>query len=111
MQGFVGFTIPLLLRRLITMVPTVVIVYLGVNPTQSLFWSQVVLSLVLPIPVIAMIYFTQRRDVMGRLVNRRSTTWVASICAAVILLLNLLLLYEAAHSQINGLIPGIPGVN
>jgi NRAMP (natural resistance-associated macrophage protein)-like metal ion transporter len=65
MQGFVGFSIPLWFRRVITMIPTVVIVYIGLNPTQSLFWSQVVLSMVLPIPVIALIYFTRRRDLMG----------------------------------------------
>jgi len=53
--GFVGFTIPVWVRRLVTMIPTVVIVYIGLNPTQSLFWSQVVLSLVLPIPIIALI--------------------------------------------------------
>jgi manganese transport protein len=111
MQGFVGFTIPLWLRRLLTMLPTVVIVFLGVNPTQSLFYSQVVLSLVLPLPIIAMIYFTRRCDLMGLLVNRRSTTWLASALAAGIVGLNALLIYEAAHTLTNGVLPGIPGLN
>jgi len=110
MQGFVGFSIPLWFRRVITMIPTVVIVYIGLNPTQSLFWSQVVLSMVLPIPVIALIYFTRRRDLMGNLVNWISTTWIASIVAAAILSLNILLLYESAYSLIPGM-PGIPGIN
>lgn len=110
MQGFMGFTIPLWLRRAITMVPTVVIVYLGLNPTQSLFWSQVVLSMVLPIPIIALIYFTRQRDLMGSLANRISTTWIAGLVAAVILTLNILLLYESAYSLVPG-IPGIPGIN
>ena len=110
MQGFVGFSIPLSVRRVITMIPTVVIVYVGLNPTQSLFWSQVVLSMVLPIPIIALIYFTRRRDLMGNLVNRITTTWIASIVAALILLLNILLLYESAYSLIPSM-PGIPGIN
>jgi manganese transport protein len=111
MQGFVGFTIPIWLRRLITMIPTVVVVFIGLNPTQSLFWSQVVLSLVLPIPVIALIYFTRRRDIMGTLVNRRVTTWIAGICACLIVFLNVLLVYESVYSLINGGVPGIPGIN
>jgi manganese transport protein len=93
MQGFVGFTIPLWLRRLITMLPTFVIVALGIDPTQTLVISQVVLSLVLPMPIIALIYFTRRRDIMGVLVNKRIVTVTATICAVVILSLNLLLLY------------------
>jgi len=110
MQGFVGFSIPLWLRRLLTMLPTIVVVFVGLNPTQSLFYSQVVLSLVLPIPVLALIYFTRRRDIMGTLVNRRSTTALVTLVAAVILLLNVVLLYEqVARTVIPGL-PGIPGI-
>jgi manganese transport protein len=111
MQGFVGFTIPIWLRRLITMIPTVIVVFIGLNPTQSLFWSQVVLSLVLPIPVIALIYFTRRRDIMGTLVNRGLTTWIAGICACLIVFLNVLLVYESVYSLTNGGVPGIPGIN
>ena len=93
MQGFVGFTIPTWVRRLVTMAPAVIIVALGVNPTETLVISQVILSLILPIPVIALVYFTARRDVMGTLVNHRVTTALAIACAAVILALNVLLLY------------------
>lgn len=94
MQGFVGFSIPLWLRRVLTMLPTVVVVLLGLNPTLTLVMSQVVLSLVLPMPVIALIYFTRRKDLMGVLVNSRRVTWVATLCAAVILVLNVLLLFQ-----------------
>ncbi|GAC1512598.1 MAG: Nramp family divalent metal transporter [Chloroflexota bacterium] len=111
MQGFVGFTLPMWFRRLLTMVPTVVIVYVGIDPTQSLFWSQVVLSLVLPIPVIALIYFTRQRHLMGNLVNRQPTTWIASIVASIILFLNTLLIYESVYNVTNGGIPGLPGIN
>jgi manganese transport protein len=110
MQGFVGFTIPLWVRRIVTMVPTIVVVYIGLNPTQSLFWSQVILSMVLPIPIIALIYFTRRRDLMGTLVNRVTTTWIAGMVAAIILVLNFLLVYESAHSLLPGL-HGITGFN
>ncbi len=94
MQGFVGFTIPIWVRRLVTMIPAVLVVVLGFNPTQSLVISQVVLSFVLPLPVITLVMFTHRRDVMGTLVNKPLTTWAASACSVVILGLNLWLLYS-----------------
>ena len=103
MQGFVGFTIPLWVRRLVTMAPAVLIVALGINPTDALVISQVVLSLILPIPVLALVYFTRRRDVMGTLANRRGTTILAMACAAIILLLNVVLLYQTAGGTIPGL--------
>ncbi len=93
MQGFVGFTIPIWVRRLVTMIPAVIVVLLGFNPTQSLVISQVVLSFVLPLPVITLILFTRRRDIMGTLVNKPITTALAILCSIVILLLNILLLY------------------
>ncbi|GMA50615.1 divalent metal cation transporter MntH [Alicyclobacillus contaminans] len=93
MQGFVGFSIPLWLRRVITMLPTFIIVAMGIDPTQTLVISQVVLSLVLPMPIISLIYFTRRRDIMGVLVNKRIVTVTATLCAVVILALNILLLY------------------
>lgn len=94
MQGFVGFKIPLWIRRCVTMLPTIIIVALGVNPTETLVISQVILSLVLPMPVIALIYFTRRRDIMGVLVNRRGVTTAAVVAAGVILALNGYLLYS-----------------
>jgi manganese transport protein len=92
MQGFVGFRVPLWLRRVVTMLPTIVIIAIGVNPTRALIVSQVVLSLVLPVPVIALVAFTRSRALMGDLVNRRLTSVVAVALAAVIVLLNALLL-------------------
>jgi manganese transport protein len=93
MQGFVGFSIPLWLRRVLTMIPTVIIVALGIDPTRTLVMSQVVLSLVLPMPIISLIYFTRRPDIMGVLVNKRIVTMTATFFAVVILALNVLLLY------------------
>ncbi|HZU01458.1 MAG TPA: Nramp family divalent metal transporter [Ktedonobacteraceae bacterium] len=93
MQGFVGFTIPVWVRRLVTMLPAVLVALLGFNPTQVLVISQVVLSFVLPLPVITLILFTRRRDVMGTLVNSSLTTVLAILCSIVIVALNIVLLY------------------
>jgi manganese transport protein len=93
MQGFVGFTIPIWVRRLVTMVPAMVVILLGLDPTTTLVISQVVLSFALPLPVITLIMFTSRRDLMGSLVNTKLTTVLASLSGAIILLLNIVLLY------------------
>jgi len=92
MQGFVGFTIPLWVRRLVTMAPVLVVVLMGLDATRTLVISQVVLSLILPIPVIALIWFTRQQHLMGTLVNRTGITVLASICGVAILVLNVLLL-------------------
>lgn len=94
MQGFVGFTIPVWIRRLVTMAPTFVIVAMGMDPTLTLVISQVVLSIVLPLPVVALIYFTRRKDLMGVLTNKRHVTILSSIFAAIILSLNLWLIFQ-----------------
>ncbi|HLG77242.1 MAG TPA: Nramp family divalent metal transporter, partial [Ktedonobacteraceae bacterium] len=94
MQGFVGFTIPIWVRRLVTMIPAVLVVVLGFNPPQSLVISQVVLSFALPLPVVTLILFTCRRDIMGTLVNASITTWAAIACSVLILGLNFWLLYS-----------------
>jgi manganese transport protein len=94
MQGFVGFTIPIWVRRLITMLPAVIIAAIGLNPTSTLVISQVILSFVLPLPVITLVMFTRRRDLMGSLVNKPITTWLAIACSVIILSLNVWLLYS-----------------
>ncbi len=97
MQGFVDFTIPLWLRRVVTIVPTIVVVALGVNTTQALVISQVVLSIVLPIPVIALLIFTNKRSVMGGQANRPGTMVLGAIAATIILALNAVLLAQTLH--------------
>ena len=77
MQGFVGFRIPIWVRRLVTMLPAFVVVGLGANATNALVISQVVLSIALPLPMIALIMFTRRTDIMGRFANGRMTNFVA----------------------------------
>jgi len=103
MQGFVGFRIPIWLRRLVTMVPAVVVVGLGVNATSALVISQVVLSIALPLPMIALIIFTGRRDIMGAFSNNRLTQVAAMVAAGVVILLNLFLIAQLIGVPIPGL--------
>ncbi len=94
MQGFVGFRIPIWLRRLVTMLPAFGVVALGFDTTQALVISQVVLSITLPLPMIALIVFTRRPDLMGRLANRWPAQAAAGIGAVIVLTLNGLLIAE-----------------
>jgi manganese transport protein len=94
MQGFIDRNIALFLRRLITMAPALVVLAIGVNTTDALVVSQVVLSFGIPFALVPLIMLTRRRDVMGTMVNRRHTTVVASIVATLIIALNLFLLEQ-----------------
>jgi manganese transport protein len=94
MQGFINRRIPLFFRRLVTMLPALVVLAIGVDATDALVASQVVLSFGIPFALVPMILLTRRGDVMGTFVNRRGTTIVASIVAALIILLNLFLLQQ-----------------
>ncbi len=95
MQGFVGFRIPVWLRRLVTMLPAFAVVALGVDATQALLISQVVLSIALPLPMISLIIFTNRRDIMGTFANNALTLAAAVIATALVLVLNVLLIWES----------------
>jgi manganese transport protein len=94
MQGFIDRRIPLFLRRGLTMAPALVVLGMGVDATQTLVISQVVLSFGIPFALVPMILFTRRADIMGALVNRRPTTVLASLVAALIIGLNLFLLQQ-----------------
>ncbi|MEZ5931984.1 MAG: Nramp family divalent metal transporter [Alphaproteobacteria bacterium] len=94
MQGFVRFRIPIWLRRLVTMIPAFVVVALGVNATDALVLSQVILSLALPVPMIALVLFTRSRSIMGAFANGRLTNMLAIAGAAIVLLLNVILLLQ-----------------
>ena len=94
MQGFVRFRIPLWLRRLVTMLPAFAVIALGAQPTRALVISQVVLSIALPLPMIALIIFTNKAEVMGAFVNGRATRIIAICATALVLTLNAVLIYE-----------------
>ena len=96
MQGFVSFRIPLWLRRLVVMAPSFAVVAAGMDITHALVLSQVVLSLVLPIPMVALVRFTASRDVMGEFANTRLTNALAIAATGFVCLLNGILLLAIA---------------
>ncbi len=94
MQGFLHWHIPLWLRRGITMMPALVVIAIGLDPTRTLVISQVVLSFGIPFALVPLVLFTRRRDIMGTLVNRRLTTVAAWSVTALIVALNVYLLVQ-----------------
>jgi len=105
MQGFVGFRIPIWVRRLVTMLPAFVVVALGANATSALVISQVVLSIALPLPMIALLIFTRRPDIMGSFANSRLTNIAALVGTALVLVLNSILILQTLGVTIPGLSP------
>jgi manganese transport protein len=93
MQGLLHKRIPLVLRRLVTLTPAIVVLALGADPSTALVVSQVVLSFGIPFALVPLIRLTADRDLMGEDTNRRSTTVAASVIAAIIIALNLVLIY------------------
>jgi manganese transport protein len=106
MQGFIRFRIPLLVRRLVTMIPAFVVVALGANATNALVISQVVLSIALPLPMISLLVFTSRRNIMGQFVNSRVTFIGALVGTIIVLLLNIFLILQTLGVPILGLSAG-----
>ncbi len=104
MQGFVGFRIPIWLRRLVTMMPAFVVVWLGYDATRSLILSQVILSLALPVPMIALVLLVRRPDIMGEFRTGRGMTLLAAGATAIVLALNCLLVVQAIGVPL----PGVP---
>lgn len=97
MQGFLRRHIPVWIRRLVTMLPSMVVIAAGADPTRTLVISQVLLSFGLPFAIVPLVWFTSRRAIMGELVNRSGTTVLAAAIAALVVALNLLLLYRTMY--------------
>jgi manganese transport protein len=94
MSGFININISVLLRRAVTMVPALVVLAIGINPTDALVLSQVVLSFGIPLALIPLVMLTMRKDVMGVHVNGRLTTFAGVTLAALITALNIFLIYQ-----------------
>jgi manganese transport protein len=94
MQSFVRRQVPMWLRRVVTMLPSLVVIAIGLDPTRTLVISQVVLSFGIPFALVPLVMFTSRANIMGVLVNHRLTTVVASLVAALIIGLNVFLLHQ-----------------
>jgi manganese transport protein len=94
MQGFIHHKINVWLRRLVTMLPTLIIIALGIDPLQILVLSQVSLSFQLPFAMVPLVLFTGNRKIMGEFTNNRATNLFAWATAALILGLNVVLVYQ-----------------
>ena len=94
MQGFLHFKIPIWVRRAVTMIPALVVIGAGLDPTRTLVLSQVFLSFGIPFALIPLVIFTRNRAIMGGLVNHRITTAAAVAVSLVILFLNAYLLVD-----------------
>jgi manganese transport protein len=96
MQGFVKRKIPVWVRRLVTTVPALVVIAIGLDPTRTLVISQVVLSFGLPFALVPLVLFTADKSLMGPLTNRRVTTVLMTVITATIIVLNVFLVYLIA---------------
>jgi manganese transport protein len=94
MQGFLERHVPVWLRRVVTLVPSLLVIALGLDPTRTLVISQVVLSFGLPFTIIPLVLFTADRSLMGPLVNRRITTAAAGLVAGLVAAMNLYLIFR-----------------
>ncbi len=94
MQGFLHHHIPVWIRRIVTMMPSLFVIMIGLDPTRTLVLSQVVLSFGLPFAIIPLVMFTRDKEIMGVLVNHKITTILVSMIAALIIFLNIYLLYS-----------------
>ena len=99
MKGFVNLNIPINVRRLVTMAPAMIIICLGLNPINVLILSQVALSFILPFPIIQMLIVSNRKDLMGNLVNKRLTKFIGVLIAIMIILFNAALVYLTLTGQ------------
>jgi manganese transport protein len=94
MQGFIRRRIPIFVRRAITLAPALIVLGVGLDPTDALVASQVVLSFGIPFALVPLVMLTSRREVMGELVNPRWLTAVVGVLAAMIIALNVFLLQQ-----------------
>jgi manganese transport protein len=94
MQGFIRRKIPVTVRRVVTMLPALIVIGIGLDPTRTLVLSQVVLSFGIPFALIPLVMFTSKREIMGTLVNHRATTAAAAVIATLISALNVFLIYQ-----------------
>lgn len=92
MHGLLHVRVPLLLRRLVTLIPALLILGAGFDPTEALVLSQVVLSFGIPFALIPLVWLTAQRGILGSFANRWFTTVAGSICAVLLVALNIVLL-------------------
>jgi manganese transport protein len=94
MQGFIRRRIPIFVRRAVTLAPALVVLAIGVDPTDALVGSQVVLSFGIPFALVPLLIIAAKREVMGDLVNPGWLSALAGVLAGLIIALNVFLLYQ-----------------
>ncbi len=94
MQGFLQRRIPIFIRRAVTLAPALIVLAIGIDPTDALVASQVVLSFGIPFALVPLLMLTSSKKVMGALVNPRWLTGIAGVLAAMIIALNVFLLQQ-----------------
>lgn len=99
LEGFLNIKLPLWVRRLVTMIPALIIIGMGIDAMKALILSQVILSMQLPFTIIPLIMFTRSKKIMGHYANKPLTNVLVYLVASVIIFLNILLLYQAFGGQ------------
>ena len=94
MQGFIRRRIPIFVRRAVTLAPALLVLAIGVDPTDALVGSQVVLSFGIPFALVPLLIIASKREVMGDLVNPGWLSALAGVLASLIIALNVFLLYQ-----------------
>lgn len=93
LSGFINLDIPVNIRRVITMIPAIILLWLGFNPLKILIMSQVVLSFTLPAAVIPLLLITRRKDILGEMANKPLTNFIGIVVVGLIVSLNAVLVY------------------
>jgi len=95
LDGFLEVRFSVFLRRLLTLIPAIIVIGIGLEPLKIILLSQVVLSFTLPFALVPLLTLTQRKSVMGQFVNGRAATWLGWLSAGIIIILNGVLLWQA----------------
>ena len=96
MLGLLHVKVPLVVRRLVTLIPALIIVGAGMDPTLALVWSQALLSVGIPFAIIPLMRYTAKKEIMGEYVDSTAIKVIGFIITALIVCLNLALLYLTA---------------
>lgn len=98
-EGFLHIRFSIFLRRLLTLIPAIIVIAIGLDPLKILILSQVVLSFALPFALVPLLMLTGNREVMKQFVDSRLTHWLGWLTVSIIIVLNLFLLWQTFTGQ------------
>ncbi|MGC2162190.1 MAG: divalent metal cation transporter, partial [Silvibacterium sp.] len=98
-EGFLHIRFSIFLRRLLTLIPAIIVIAIGLDPLRILILSQVVLSFALPFALVPLLLLTGKREVMKQFTNSRLTHWLGWLTVSIIIALNLFLLWQTFTGQ------------